>query len=123
MKKSRKHTAFSTLLAIFMLSAQVAFFPLHFYLTHHNTAQHAQQKDKQHFQQEGTEYPLTNSFEDEGCFWCDLFAHQDYYSGQFAAFCFSSAQNTVVPALVFVFASLQPDLPGSRAPPIAIFTV
>jgi len=123
MKKSRKYTGFYTLLAIFMLSAQVAFLPLHFYLTHHNTVQYTKQKDNQRFQQEGAEYPLTNSFEDERCFWCDLFAHQDYDTGQFASFCFSSTQNTFVPALVFVFASLQPELPDSRAPPLGIFTV
>lgn len=118
MKKRQKHITFSTLLAIIVLSTQTAFFPLHYFLTHHNTPLHTQPLagQDQHFQSNSEQLPA-NASDEEGCYWCDLFAHQGYFLEKFTDFTFQSGESGFVHPLAFAYVSLKSELPGSRGPP------
>jgi hypothetical protein len=119
MKKSRKHIAFSTLLAILVLSAQTVFFPLHYYLTHHNTPLHAniQHAGDPYFAFSKAEQSPSSSVADEGCYWCDLFAHQGYFIEKFSEFIFINTEIVKVQPLTFAYTFLKSDFPVSRGPP------
>ena len=119
MKKSRKHIAFSALLAILVLSAQTVFFPLHYYLTHHNSPYHA------FVQHEGgssvalikAEHSPSKAVGDEGCYWCDMFAHQGYFVEKFSEFIFISPEAANQTPLSLAYTFLETDLTFSRGPP------
>lgn len=119
MKKSRKHIVFSALLALLVLVVQTAFFPLHFYFTHHNTPLHAQiqYESDQQYQSKATDSLPASSLEDESCYWCDLFAHQGYFLEKFSDFIFQCPDINLTHPLACMHASLKADLPVSRGPP------
>jgi hypothetical protein len=119
MKKSRKHIAISTMLAILVLSAQTVFFPLHYYLTHHSTFPHAniQQDSEPDFSFSKAKHSPSGSVAEEGCYWCDLFAHQGYFIEKFSEFIFINTEIVKAQPLTFAFSFLQSDFPVSRGPP------
>lgn len=119
MKRSRKHIAFAALLAILVLSAQTIFFPLHYYLTHHNPPVHAnmQHEGEPNFTFSKAEHPPSSSVADEGCYWCDLFAHQGYFIEKFSEFIFINTEIVKVQLLTFTYVFRQSDFPVSRGPP------
>ncbi len=119
MKKNRKHITFSALLAILILSAQTVFFPLHYYLTHHSSPYHANvlHEGNQHTTFTKGEQPATKAVGDEGCYWCDMFAHQGYFVEKFSEFIFISPGAANLAPLTIAYFFLKTDLPFSRGPP------
>ena len=117
MKKSRKHIAFSTLLALLVLAVQTAFFPLHYYFIHHNIPLHAQTQFEGEQQYQTKQNDKASTLEDERCYWCDLFAHQVYFLEKFSSFVFQCPDTNLTHPLAPIYTSLKAHLPDSRGPP------
>ena len=119
MKKNRKHITFSALLAILILSAQTVFFPLHYYLTHHSSPYHAyvQHDGNQPVAFTKGEHPASKAVGDEGCYWCDMFAHQGYFAEKYSELIFISPGAANQAPLPFSYFFLKTEFPFSRGPP------
>lgn len=118
MKKSRKHIALSLLLALLILAVQTAFFPLHYYSTHHASTHVQTQNEKDRpYELKQTAHTPVSSLADESCYWCDLFAHQGYFLEKSSDFIFQRSDLTLTQPLSCIYFSLKAELPDSRGPP------